>query len=132
MIKVLFRVCAICVVTFGMYGCFATISGGASKGGSVPIAQETINGLTLNKTSYDQAVQVLGLPLSVDNCCGQAWIAHWITTTSGSVGVSVPGIGGGGGTAIRDHLELYFNPKTKILIRIEQYKTQTSTVNAGI
>lgn len=125
------KVTVVFAMAFGLQGCLA-VGGSGGKAGSLPIAQEKISQLKVGKTSYDEAVQLVGLPISVENCCGTTWIAKWENANSGGVNVSVVGIGGGGGSSVSDHLELFFNPKTKILIRIEQYQTQFSSGGLGI
>lgn len=131
--KMIAKGALITAVTFALYGCAGlSVGGGAGKSGSLPITSEKVSQLQVGKTSYDQAVTILGLPVSVENCCGQAWIAKWEHSTSGGAGVSVAGIGGSGNTAATDHLELYFNPKTKVLVRVEQFKTQYSSGGLGM
>jgi len=127
----LIKVACIAVVTIGLHGCLAVGASG-EKSGSLPIEQEKVSQLQVGKTTYDQAIQLLGLPLSVDSCCGNAWIAKWEHATSGGVGVSVPLVGGQGDTSLSNHLELYFNPKTKVLTRIEQYQTRRSRGGVNI
>lgn len=125
------KVAVIVAIAVGLQGCLAAGASGG-KSGSMPIATEKVSQLQVGKTTFSQAVQIMGLPISVDSCCGTAWIAKWEHASSGGVRVSVPGVGGSGGTSVSNHLELFFNPTTKILTRIEQYQTQFSSGGVGI
>jgi outer membrane protein assembly factor BamE (lipoprotein component of BamABCDE complex) len=119
------------LVSFTLHGCLA-VGGGGGKSGSLPVKEENISQLQVGKTSYEQAIVLMGLPVEVENCCGTTWTAKWQFTDSGGMNVSVGGIGASGSTAATSHVELYFNPKTKILNRIERYQTQISSGGVGM